>query len=166
METLQELKNRREELRIAMRNVWQSGLKGTEYRNAIKEVDEPLKTIHQQILDIECADPALPQVRYTYSVCGYSEKHGYFREKHATFDELAEAKACFNELKNDPTWGIPTLIIQEGFLRGESPPLVDFEGPGYELGFSDTQEIIDKHMMGSREYRWKDLIDGYSRWTY
>lgn len=166
METLQDLYQKRNELRVAMPKVWQSGLKGMDYVNAVKEVDEPLKAVHQQILAIECADPSLPQFRHAYSVCGYSERHEYFREKHAQFDKLEDAILCFDQLKDDPDWDMPTLVIKETYFREENPALVDFDGPIDELGFSESQEIVDKHMMGCRKYRWNDLINGYSRWTY
>jgi hypothetical protein len=166
METLQDLYQKRNELRIAMRKVWQSGRKGMDYVNAVREVDEPLKAVHQQILAKECTDPSLRQLRHTYSVYGYSERHEYFRKKHAQFDKLENAILCFNQLKNDPDWNIPTLVIKETYLRQESPALVDFNGPIDDLAFSEKQEIVEKHMMGCRKYRWNHLISGYSRWTY
>ena len=45
--------------------------------------------------------------------------------------------------------------------------MVDFDADFNNLGFSDTQELIEKSMCGNRHFKWKDLIKNTDdRFTY
>ena len=161
---LERLREKREEFRDHIRSLWKSGKSFSENDQLI---NEKLNAIHADILKKEMADPNIKKVRTGYSICGYSEKHGYFRNKRFISEDLMESEFEFKEAKKDSEWRIPTLLIKETFLRKESPAMTDFDKEDINhLVSSDHQEIIQKHMCGNKQYRWKDLINGYSRFTY
>lgn len=121
---------------------------------------ERLKVIHQKIVTHELLQDKTIKVRYGFAVCGYSEKHGYFRNKHNVFESLNQALYEFELLKSIDKWKIPTIIIKQSYLRLTSPCTVDFDKyPITWLGISDNQELIKKHMMGSRGFKWSYLLD-------
>ncbi|GAA4274978.1 hypothetical protein U6A24_12695 [Aquimarina gracilis] len=102
-----------------------------------------------------------PETRIVYAVCGYSERHGYFRNKRAVFDTLKEAKETALKLKDDKKWGIPTLIIQVTFFRSETFGCYDFDNNGPDdLGFSQDQKIVWKHKCGYTALSWEDMLLG------
>lgn len=154
----------REDLRNKIKAFWQSGAK---WSDTEKAVSQRLDIVHAEIVQAELQDPNKPNERFVYSVCGWSKKHGYFRSKRFTSDIIDEAKKELEVAKSDPGWQIPTLIVKERHLRSKSPAMVDFDGHFNNLGFSDHQELIEKHMCGNKEYRWKDIIDPLdNKFTY
>jgi len=158
-----ELQKKREELRNQIKGFWKSGITWTEKEHA---VDEELNNIHKQIIEIELLDDDKPNERVGYSVCGWSEKHGYFRNKRFLSDNLKDAKKEFEIAKKESDWGIPTIIVKHTWLRSNSPAMIDFEGDVNHLNFSDNQDLVDKHMCGNKHYRWNDLLHFGDNYTY
>lgn len=159
-----DLFKQREDLRDQIKLYWKEGRSFGEAENAVSKL---LNEVHAECIKLELLDENKPKERIVYSVCGYSDKHGYFRTKRFTSLILDEAIAEFEKLKNDPDWRIPTLIVKETHLRKNSGATTDFDGKFEWLGFSDSQEIIDKHMCGSRSFTWKYLIGiNEDRFTY
>lgn len=164
MNRLEELKKERELHRERVKEIWKSGRAWTPEDNAgLKELNK----IHPEILELELKDPATIIERIGYSVCGWSEKHAYFRNKYFTSEDLEEAKAEFEKLKKDPSWGIPTIIVKETKLRNRAGSVTDFDNVDFEhLGFAEHQDLISKHMCGNRQYRWNDLLHFGDNYTY
>lgn len=71
--------------------------------------------------------PTYRQIWLSYAVAGWSERHEYFRQKYNIFETLEKAKACLLSLKDDPQWGIPTVLIEMIFRLIESPEPERFE---------------------------------------
>jgi hypothetical protein len=153
----------RENLRNQIRTFWQDGRTWTPVEH---EVMAKLNAVHTEIIKKELLDETKPKVRIVFSVCGYDQRHGFFRTKRFKSATLDEAKAELQLAKKEPDWNIPTIIVKETFYRKNSPAMVDFDGDIYNLGFSDTQEIIEKSMCGNHKFRWKDLIGAVDRFTY
>ncbi|WP_271770422.1 hypothetical protein [Aquimarina algiphila] len=109
-----------------------------------------------------------PETRIVYTICGYSEKHGYFRNKYDVVDTLKEAKKTALELKNDKDWGIPTLILEVTFFRSETLGCYDFDNnEPHNLGFSQDQKIVWKHKCGYTSESWEDILNGLGNdYTY
>lgn len=134
---------------------------GSNIEEEARELFKKLNDVHSRILEIELKNPSTLKLRVGYSVCGWSEKHDYFRNKYFVSETLREAKVELEKLKKDPTWGIPTIIVQEKKLRRSSPRSVDFDNADFEhLGSSDDQKVISKSMCGNKKFRWKDLLHG------
>lgn len=160
------LYKKRTELRDQIKLFWKEGRTFGAHENA---VNDELNAIHSDIIRHESSTGALPMQRVRYSVCGWSQRHEYFRNKFKTCATVEEAKKELAILKTDTaSWGIPTIIVQERFFRFNSPAMVDFDSTSIEdLGFADQQELIAKHMCGSKGYTWNDLIKPIdSRFTY
>lgn len=151
-----ELYEKRENLRNQIKGFWKSGITFTDKEMT---VSKELNKVHNEIVEIELTDDDKPNMRESFSVCGWSERHGYFRSKRFVSDNLKDAKNEFELAKKESDWGIPTLIVKHTHLRSESPAMVDFEGDVTDFSFSDHQELVDKHMCGNRHYRWKELLN-------
>lgn len=163
MET-KKLYEERERYRNHIHKLWKKG--GT-FSCEDHEIFAQLNVVHKKILEIEMNDAEKPKKREVYSVCGWSVKHGYFRNKEFKSENLEEAKERLETLKKDKDWGIPTVIVKETHFRKSTPAMGEFDKEIDLLGFSDSQEIIEKHMMGSKEFRWANLInDNDDRYTY
>lgn len=162
---MEALIKKREVLRNQIRAIWKRGGQWTEDD---KKVIQELNELHAKIISLELHDPTKSTRRDAYSVCGWSERHGYFRNKRFSSFDLNEAKAEFEKAKKDPDWKIPTIIVNEIYLRAKSPAMVDFDGDfPSNIGFSEHQTLVDKHMCGNRHYRWKDLLSiNEDRYTY
>lgn len=154
---LKTLRKEREEYRKCIRKLWKEG---KTFNNDDMQVSKDLNTVHAKILELEMELPNVIKKRTGYSVCGYSERHGYFRNKRFISEDYREAEKEFEVAKTDPDWGIPTLLVRESFFRNEAPGMVDFDKNEIgHLSFSNHQEIIKKHMCGNKQHRWKFLID-------
>lgn len=158
-----ELIQKREELRNQIKGFWKAGITWTEKEHA---VSEELNQIHKQVIEIELLDKNKPNERIGYSVCGWSEKHAYFRNKRFLADNLKDAKTEFEIAKKESDWRIPTIIVKHTWFRKNSPAMTDFEGDVNHLNFSDNQDLVDKHMCGNRHYRWNDLLHFGDNYTY
>lgn len=150
-----ELYLERENLRNQIRTFWKEGRTWTANEFA---VNEKLKSVHSEIIQQELLDETKAKQRIVYSVCGWSEKHAYFRSKRFVSENLKEAKAELKIAKKETYWNIPTIVIEETYFRKNSPAMADFDGDISTLGFSDTQEVIVKSMCGNRKFRWNNLI--------
>jgi hypothetical protein len=116
------------------------------------------RTLRDQFLTLALANPTYRQIRVGYAVAGWSERHDYFRNKYNIFETLEEAKACLLRLKDDPQWGIPTVIVEMTFRLVNSPEPERFETePVNQLGFAQTQKVVAKDKMGRRGPSW-DLM--------
>lgn len=109
-----------------------------------------------------------PSTRVVYSICGYSEKHGYFRNKHETVDLLDDAIEIFQNLKKDNSWGIPTIIVKVTFYRSETLGIYDFDNNNADdLGFSQKQEVVKKSKCGAKTDSWDLILSGFEdNYTY
>jgi hypothetical protein len=131
-----------------------------------KDDEKQYEALHMEIVN------AMPKNRHKfscYSVCGWSERHGYFRNKHSQHKTIEEARECFIELKKNEEWRIPTVIVKEtwSILKSNFRTLKAFlQNDFEEAGFSDNQELIEKNMMGNKSYRWKYLDLNNDRLTY
>lgn len=165
MEKSEMLYKEREQYRKHIKELWK---KCAPFSNDDKEILKKLDAVHKTITVLELNEGVKPKHRIMYSVCGWSEKHGYFRSKNFKSESLREAKEEFNLLKKDKGWRVPTLIVEETYFRKSSPAMVDFDGEEIGgLGFSNFQELIKKDMMGNKQYEWSDLIkEGDERYTY
>lgn len=153
---MEALIKKREVLRNQIRAIWKRGGQWTEDD---KKVLQELNELHTKIISLELHDPTKSTRRNAYSVCGWSERRGYFRTKRFLSFDLKEAKKEFEKAKQDPDWKIPTIIVKEIHLRDKSPAMVDFDSDSpYDLGFSKHQVLVDMHMCGNRHYRWKNLL--------
>lgn len=154
----------REELRNEIKQFWKDGRTFKQHENNVVSM---LNAIHAEIVAAEILDKSKPLTRSAYSVCGWSEKHGFFRNKRFSGLTIEQAQEKLSILKTDTKWRIPTIIVKETWLREKSPAMVDFDGDIDQMGFSYSQELIEKHMCGNRHFRWKDLIfPSDSRYTY
>lgn len=154
---------KRKHLRKKIESFWKEGRTWTKKEFSVWN---KLKAIHTKIIEHEMRDSSKIMARNAFSVCGWSEKHGYFREKRFTAKTLEEAKVEFMLAKKDTEWKIPTLIVRETYLRKCQPAMVDFDGDIGDMGFSDIQAVVEKSMCGTRNYRWKDLGLNDERFTY
>lgn len=154
---------KREKLRNKIKEIWRSGITWTDKERA---VSEELNAIHKQAIEVELLDDNKANERNGYSVCGWSERHGYFRNKRFLADNIKDAKIEFEIAKKETNWGIPTIIVKHSWLRSNSPAMVDFESDVNNLNFSDNQELVDKHMCGNKSYRWKELLNFCDNYTY
>jgi len=154
---------KREQLRNQIKGFWKSGITWTDKE---KLVSEELNQIHKQIIEIELLDKNKPNERIGYSVCGWSEKHGYFRNKRFLTDNLKDAKNEFDIAKKESDWGIPTIIVKHTWLRSNAPAMTDFEGDVDNLNSSDYQDLVEKHMCGNKNYRWNELLHFNDNFTY
>ena len=93
-----ELLEKREDLRSQIKAFWQSGITWTDKERA---VSERLNKIHKQIIEIELLDESKLNERIGFSVCGWSERHGYFRNKRFLADNLEAAKKEFEAAKKE-----------------------------------------------------------------
>lgn len=161
----EELIAEREKCREHIRSCWKAG---KHFDKSDHEISRKTEELHQQILEIEKNMTDKPQFRICYSVCGWSEKHGYFRNKNFTSESLQEAIAEFFNLKSDPSWRIPTLIVKQTCTRAKSPSMVDFDNDPIGQLHSNYQEIVEKHLMNCPDiHRWSDLLTGLEdRYTY
>ena len=161
---MEKLYQKRENLRSQIREFWKEGKTWTEKE---LEVNRDLNEVHDEIVKAELLDDSKPNKRVAYSVCGWSDKHGYFRNKRLLTESIENARKELVVAKSESNWKIPTVIVKETYLRCESPAMVDFEGDVNNLSFSSNQELVDKHMWGNREYKWKDLVSpNKERFTY
>lgn len=159
-----QLYRERENLRNQIRAFWKDGRTWSKNEH---DVNANLNSVHAEIIKLELLDETKPKERVAYSVCGYSERHSYFRTKIAVVATFQEAKAELEIAKKESGWRVPTIIVKETFFRKNSPAMVDFEGDIYNLGFSDTQEIMAKSMCGNRSFKWRDIISpNDERFTY
>ncbi len=164
--TMKNLYQKREKYRAQIKTFWKSGINWTKKEH---DVLKCLNNIHAQIIQIELLDDTKPQVRNNYSICGWSERHGYFRNKRLKVATIEEAKIELDIAKSETEseWGIPTVIVKETFYRANSPAMVDFDGDVTTLAISDKQEIMGKSMCGNKHYRWRKLIKPTDdRFTY
>lgn len=145
------------------------GIKTSHDSSVMAEYITTLDTLHSEILPYELDSIKLPKIIIGFSVCGYSPEHGYFRNKYGTFNSIEIAQSNMKKLAEDPQWNIPTIILEENWLRKECPPLVDFDKTPNDynnLGFSHTQEIVDKLLI-DKNYRWKEILKpDRGRYTY
>ena len=159
-----ELYQQRENLRNEIKTFWKEGRTWTDVE---RQVSEKLNQIHAEIVKMEMLDETKSKERFLFSVCGWSEKHGYFRNKRFKASTIKEAIAELQIAKKEDDWKIPTVIVKETYYRQNSPAMVDFDGDVNDLGFSNNQEVIDKNMCGNRSFRWNDLISpNDDRFTY
>lgn len=109
-----------------------------------------------------------PSTRVVYTICGYSERHGYFRNQYKSVDLLDDAIELLNELKNDSNWRIPTLILKVTFYRKETLAIYDFDKNNPDdLGFSQEQQIVKKSKCGAKTDSWDLLLSGLNNdYTY
>ena len=123
------------------------------------QILEELNKVHAEITFEELKDNTKKHEKSLFSVCGYSYKHGYFRSKVDQYETIGEAIAKLNELKSDPTWGIPTVIVKETYLRLNCLALVDFDTKDFNLSFADVKEVVKKHKCGDQKHSWDYLLD-------
>jgi|GEM_PF-3058668 len=145
----------RENLRDKIKLYWKGGRVWTVED---RKVSDKLDAIHAKIVSREMLDPLKKKQRIVFTVCGWSEKHGYFRSKIFRSESF---HLCLQELQRvskELDWKTPTLIVEEIYCRLTSPAMVDFEGDIYNLGFSDHQILRKKHMCGCKRARWSHLI--------
>ncbi len=135
-----------------------------------EELDHPrFEQLHKEMVQLMTGNDLFQQRIEAYSVCGWSEKHSYFRSKYDTVPFLKEAREILNKLKSDPNWRIPTVIVKETWLLSKTNyrTFNNFRaGDFYNIGFSDFQQVLEKNMCGSRQYSWKALGLNEDRVTY
>lgn len=166
---INELRARRSELRQQMIEYNRQGGGHALWVSTYKAVRAELDQVHAQILAVEVKDPALIQVRYTYEVCGWSDKHDYFRNKYKVCESLEEAEAVLWERIADTKWRIPTIIVKQTHRRENSSPMDDFDtAPVSQLMCSQTQELVGrKSMCGAKGHSWSYYFKGLgTRYTY
>ncbi len=156
MKDLKELCERRSELRKQMSSIIKENRDWTlADRHRMRE----LQDVHLKITVSELSDRSKKHEKKLYSVCGYSYKHGYFRNKVDSYKTIDEAILKLNELKADKGWGIPTIIVKETYLRLTSPAMVDFDSDEFDERFPDRKEVMGRHKCGDHKHSWDFLLD-------
>lgn len=134
-----------------------------------KNEEEELEMLHKKILTLMSNDPSCNMTQLRFTICGWSEKHGYFRNKNSSHKTLEEAKKALSYIKKDTSWNIPTLIVKETWFLNQTnfitflPFLRNIDNG---MGFSDNQEVVAKSMCGNRNKRWSNFNIDAERVTY
>jgi len=79
MEDLSKLKEEKKQYQDHISAIQFTGA-NWEYKDL--EINRKLNDVHSHVLEIELKDPNTLRKRIGYSVCGWSEKHDYFRNKY------------------------------------------------------------------------------------